>query len=763
MAGNLHQTLYAACAEVGILYRDVPPDGLWHDTDVEDDPRGRGDGRIKLFPDGQGGMVHNWKASDKPRTFFVDDGRTLSDKERAERDRRRQEAIQRAEQELARERKRAADKTAALRKIVGPARPDHPYFARKLPGTTPPTTLFETTVEQITATIGYHPHSNGEPLTGRVLIAFVETSGKLVTAEFIDEAGRKSAVAGGPKGGGYWPAQALLDSDGTGLTLAIGEGVATVLSAKEATGHAVIAALSAGNLPKVAAIMRERYPAARLIILGDTGNGQAKAEQAARDVGAALAVPRFPEGSTGTDWNDLAVLSGLDVVRGQIAALSGWKTGEPPPLSGISLEELGAAKLNPRCIVENYLYADLSLVCAPGGVGKTTTMIYEAVCIALGRSLWGLRVWNPGSTLFITAEDSRDLFVARLREILGEMDLSTYERNKVLSRVNIWDVSGDLVRLAELDQGGNIRLTGLADRIATAYKDNPPAVIVFDPAISFGPGERLINDGEQSIVTACRRIIRGLECCVRIVHHTGKANARAGATDQYASRGGTALPDGSRMVAVLSSVKDGAGALLPPPEGFELAPDDSGFVLARSKLSYAPPQPMLWIRRRGYTFEHFTEAKRNRGQETEADAEKLHQFLIAELDEERKHTGTTLETIAPSKLNIPRARVRVALATLTVYGRVTDEDLPPAERKGQRKTYLKPAVIAGKFAAESGATNPPDQSRQSNPPPYREWRNGGFESPPFPSSYSEPAASETAGLAELGSDTTGTDEIEVTV
>jgi len=48
--------------------------------------------------------------------------------------------------------------------------------------------------------------------------------------------------------------------DGAGLTLLIGEGVATVLSAKEATGHPAIAALSSGNLPAVANAMRERYP-----------------------------------------------------------------------------------------------------------------------------------------------------------------------------------------------------------------------------------------------------------------------------------------------------------------------------------------------------------------------------------------------------------------------------------------------------------------------------------------------------------------------
>ncbi|SMF96536.1 putative DNA primase/helicase [Methylomagnum ishizawai] len=255
--------------------------------------------------------------------------------ERLERERKRAER-EKKEADKAARKARVAETTAHALKIEAkPAGTDHPYLIRK--GIQPTPNLFEATAERLAEITGYTPKSDGEPLAGRVLLAFVEKGDQRPTVEFIDEAGRKSALAGGPKSGGYWPAQALPEGDGAGSTLAIGEGMATTITGQEATGDHGVAALSASNLPKVAKAMHERCPAARLLILGDLGNGQEYAERAARENAAALALPKFtPEqvaahqerhGQPPTDFNDLAALAGLEEVRRQIAQAL---RGEPP-------------------------------------------------------------------------------------------------------------------------------------------------------------------------------------------------------------------------------------------------------------------------------------------------------------------------------------------------------------------------------------------------------------------------------------------------
>lgn len=241
----------------------------------------------------------------------------------AERQRLAAEREAKNQSEKTRERVDAAKMATALWRAGTPARAEHPYLLRK--NIKPVTTLREIDTGAAAKILSYTPKSRGELLAGQLLIVPVKIGDALSTIELIDETGRKSALYGGAKAGGYWATQQLPEGDGATLTLLIGEGVATVLSAQQATDRHAIAALSAGNLPGVARAMRERYSAAKIVILADlvkaTGEADIHASEAAQLVGAELAIPDFgknrPEGAT--DFNDLAAHCGNAAVRRAIA------------------------------------------------------------------------------------------------------------------------------------------------------------------------------------------------------------------------------------------------------------------------------------------------------------------------------------------------------------------------------------------------------------------------------------------------------------
>jgi regulatory protein RepA len=228
-------------------------------------------------------------------------------------------------------------------------------------------------------------------------------------------------------------------------------------------------------------------------------------------------------------------------------------------------------------------------------------------------------------------------------------------------------------RLTELDRHSNVVLTGLADAIVERFREASPVVVGLDPVISFGAGERIVNDNEHSLILAARRIVRGLGCCVRLICHVGKEAARSGALDQYASRGGSALADGARMVAVLRSWDpEATDDKLTPPPGLSFGTDEQVIVLARPKLSYARQQPIISITRRGYAFQHFFATRPDPEAEAKARAAQVERYLIDQLASGSRHNKKTLEDAGI----MPQAKLRAALAALIASGRVISAPLP---------------------------------------------------------------------------------------
>lgn len=419
-----------------------------------------------------------------------------------------------------------------------------------------------------------------------------------------------------------------------------------------------------------------------------------------------------------------------------------------PTLQPLTMEGIRAARLTPRTIAEGYLWADLAVLAAPGGTGKTTIVLCEAVNLALGRSIWGHYVPEPASTLFVTAEDSSERLQARLFKVMEGMSLSEYDMRKVISRITIWDVTGEMLRLAEIGKGGNIELTPLADEIVKAFQGRHLGVVNFDPTVSFGPGERMVNDAEQSLVTAARRIIKGMNCCVRLIHHTGQNAAQTKSTDQYAVRGGSALPDGARMVFILQPENK--------PQGVTLHPGETCLRMAMPKCSYARQKGDWFIIRDHWTFRcgrQPTEAERAsevRG-ELDADINNLVQFIRDERASDRYYGKADLDHQSP--LGWTRARMRQVLSAAQTRRMLTTETEPKPNGAGRPREILIPADDTRRGYTETPGDGQLSDEGGKSPnylsPLIDSKYGGGNKSPPVTASVLS-AGEATAGNGENG-------------
>jgi putative DNA primase/helicase len=161
--------------------------------------------------------------------------------------------------------------------------------------------------------LGYNLRVEGDLL----LVPLRDTSGTMHSLQTIAPDGSKRFMTGGRVRGCY---HSMGRAD---VAIVICEGVATAHSVREATGLAVVAAFSAGNLAPVASALKLKFPEVPIVLAADDdhateGNpGLTAARAAALAVGGLVVVPQFPPDRPrkATDFNDLFSLAGAGAVR----------------------------------------------------------------------------------------------------------------------------------------------------------------------------------------------------------------------------------------------------------------------------------------------------------------------------------------------------------------------------------------------------------------------------------------------------------------
>lgn len=261
-------TDHEACNQICIEYREAPADGGWHRTNVIGKPATNTDGEILRFPDGKGGVVRNFATDEKLIFFYNDTPAKLTTTEKKERTAKRAEVEKQIEADRAK--CRAESKRDWERFTLPPE--DHPYLVAKgIPA------------------LGIRWMESGNKL----VVPVIDMAGTLHGWQTIGPDGEKRFKTNTAKSGHFHRIKGIA---GNGRII-ICEGLATGASIFLATGAAVLVAFDCGNLLSVSMAARERWPEKQIILAadndlhGEINIGVLKATEAARKIGAALAIP----------------------------------------------------------------------------------------------------------------------------------------------------------------------------------------------------------------------------------------------------------------------------------------------------------------------------------------------------------------------------------------------------------------------------------------------------------------------------------------
>lgn len=167
---SLNDKLVDVCAELGVEFRNVPGDGEWHRVDLENDPKGREDGSIKIFADGQGAIVKNWKTGEHKTVQVRDPGSRRVDGA----------SIRNSEKNLQVRNQSASERARKIWDASVPAPDDHGYLLKKRVG------------------------ANGTRVYKGMLVIPVVCDGRMVSLQFIGIDGKKSFLKGGRVAAGHY-------------------------------------------------------------------------------------------------------------------------------------------------------------------------------------------------------------------------------------------------------------------------------------------------------------------------------------------------------------------------------------------------------------------------------------------------------------------------------------------------------------------------------------------------------------------------------
>lgn len=283
----------------------------------------------------------------------------------------------------------------------------------------------------------------------------------------------------------------------------------------------------------------------------------------------------------------------LDAYADVIAGLDTSPPADEQP-AGASLNPTSFRWRDPRSIEpRQWLYGHhlirkyVSATIAPGGVGKSTLVIADAVAMASGRNLIGARPHSKLTVWLWNGEDPREEIERRV--------IATCLHH----RVSPSEIEGRLF----LDSGrempikiGNISPSGpeiampVIEELVAAIKLRGVDVLKIDPFVSVHSLPENDNGAMDQAVKAFALVADRTGCAIDLVHHSRKLNGADADID--AARGGSAIAGAVRAARVLNVMS------AEEAQGLGVAEEDrrKHIRIDDAKGNLAPPQVARWIR-----------------------------------------------------------------------------------------------------------------------------------------------------------------------
>lgn len=195
---------------------------------------------------------------------------------------------------------------------------------------------------------------------------------------------------------------------------------------------------------------------------------------------------------------------------------------------------------------------NVSVTVAPGGVGKSSLTIVQALELASGKSLLGHRLEAPANVWIFNLEDERTELERRVSATMQHYGLTAADiGNRLFVDTGR---EQELVLARQLRDEARLDLA-LIKRLSSQIRERGIDLLILDPFVSAHHVNEMDNGKIDLVVKALIRVAEQCNCAIELVHHTRKLNGVEASSDS--SRGASALINAARSARVLQRLSDG--------------------------------------------------------------------------------------------------------------------------------------------------------------------------------------------------------------
>ncbi len=200
-----------------------------------------------------------------------------------------------------------------------------------------------------------------------------------------------------------------------------------------------------------------------------------------------------------------------------------------------------------------FLRGSLSVVLAPGAIGKTSMLVGAALAIATGRPLLGKTPWEGAKRVWLwNLEDSMEELAKMIEAARQHWKIEEAAMGDRLFVDSALD-GASLCTATENNTGFRI-IEPVIDALVDELINRKIDVLIIDPFVSSHSVSENNNGAVDAVAKKWARVAVRANCAVCLVHHTRKLNG-AEATAE-GGRGAVALPNAARSVIALNRMTE---------------------------------------------------------------------------------------------------------------------------------------------------------------------------------------------------------------